>query len=376
MYKTVLVNQVTGPLFIDIVNAKNRDSSVVLLTGAIEKAGTDIDSSVDVIFLPGYRKANMRTRVISWLMFTAQVSIYLWKNRKGIGEILLVTNPPLMPFLSSFHFLERVKKSILVYDIYPDILVQENYLAEKNPLTKLWYWLNKRGFRKTNVVYTISNKMSENLVRNYQLSNIQVIPPWVDSKFMKPIPKSQNIFLKNELSHIDKKIVLYSGNMGETHDFKTLIEAFNDTRVSNTFHLLFVGGGFQRKRLEELARANASISFLDYQPPEMLPFTFSSADIFYVSLGAGVGDFSIPSKTFYAMASGLPILAVCDNSSDLKRIVDDNKLGCAFVPGDVKGLKNFLIRTNSNELKAMSDNSLHLSKSYTPANAELFRSIP
>jgi hypothetical protein len=142
MYKTVLVNQVTGPMFVDIVNAKNRDAPVVLLTGAVEKAGTDIDSTVDVVFLPGYRKANMRTRVISWLMFTAQVSFYLWKNRKYIGEILLVTNPPLMPFLSSFHFLERVKKSILVYDIYPDILVQENYLAQKNPLTKLWFWLN------------------------------------------------------------------------------------------------------------------------------------------------------------------------------------------------------------------------------------------
>ena len=197
MYKTVLVNQVTGPLFIDIVNAKNRDSPVILLTGDIEKAGTDIESNVDIIILPGYRKSNIRTRVVSWLMFTAHVSFYLWKNRKCIGEILFVTNPPLMPFLSSFHFLKKIKKSILVYDIYPDILVQENYLAEKNPITKLWYWLNRRGFRKADVIFTISNKMSENLIHNYHISNIKVVPPWVDSDFMKPVPKSQNVFLKN-----------------------------------------------------------------------------------------------------------------------------------------------------------------------------------
>ena len=65
--------------------------------------------------------------------------------------------------------------------------------------------------------------MKENLEKKVKSKEIKVVYPWTDTSFIKPICKNENWFLaQNKL--IDKRVVLYSGNMGITHDLITVLK--------------------------------------------------------------------------------------------------------------------------------------------------------
>ena len=72
---------------------------------------------------------------------------------------------------------------------------------------------------------------------------------------------------------------------------------------------------------------------LPYQPYEDLSQVFSLGDVGLVISKSGVGENSIPSKTWDIMAAGKPVLASFDESSELSKII--RKIGCGVaVPAD------------------------------------------
>ena len=54
----------------------------------------------------------------------------------------------------------------------------------------------------------------------------------------------------------------------------------------------------------------SNVTFLPYQESKILPYSFSSADFGIVSLGTGAEGLSVPSKTFYFLASGVTLLVI------------------------------------------------------------------
>lgn len=66
------------------------------------------------------------------------------------------------------------------------------------------------------------------------VEKIKVIYNWVHTEHIKPIEKIDNIFLKEH--HLeDKFIVLYSGNMGMTHDIDILVDVAKNLLILKKF---------------------------------------------------------------------------------------------------------------------------------------------
>lgn len=374
--KVVLINQVTGPLFIDIANQYiNEYNDVILITGAIEETYSTLDSKIRVIYKQKYNRKKAYSRIYTWALFYLQCYIFLLFNKSKFHKVLLVSNPPITTFLGSFLLKrKKIEFDILIYDVYPDTLSNFGYLKNNSVLYKFWDNLNVKSFKNANRIITISNVMKQLISRNINIEKIEVIYPWVDTSFIQPLPKKDNWFVK-KYNLLEKRVILYSGNMGATHDLMTPLKAAKKLMKTNPeFHFLYIGDGVQKKALMSYKQKNnlSNVTFLPYQESDVLPYSFSSADFGVVSLGTGAEGLSVPSKTFYFLASGSTILAITEKGSEIDFLVNDNNCGVSIEPNNVDSLIKFLLKTTIKEITSYKNNSRLLSEKFTPLNAKKF----
>lgn len=373
----VFINQVTGPLFIDILNDFNKqeDTKVILLTGEIEKASVTLNSSIEVKYLIKYNRMKAVSRIYTWLMFTIQA---IWKliflNKKN--ELFLVSNPPFVPILGLvFKKFFNQKFHLLIYDIYPDALVNFGYLKKDSFNYSIWAKINKKLFTEAKTTFTISENMSQTISSYSTFVEPIIIYNWVDTSFIKPIKKSDNWFI-DKYALKDKFIIMYSGNLGQTHDLESLVEAANLLRDYAKIQFLIVGEGVKKnlliKMIEDYQLDNVLI--LPFQESEVIPFSMSAADIGVVTLGIGAETLSVPSKTYYMLSAGNCILAIAAQKSELGNLIKTYECGSIFNPGNSIEIAKYILQMekNQSEFNTKCKNSRTASEDFTTKNALKF----
>ena len=94
-----------------------------------------------------------------------------------------------------------------------------------------------------------------------------------------PVKKNKNLFLR-KYNLQDKKIVMYSGNMGNLHDLITPLKAANILKNTNPeYHFIYIGDGSQKPLLENYVTKNKlkNVSFLPFQDPDVLKYSLPAA---------------------------------------------------------------------------------------------------
>lgn len=367
----VFVNQVSGYLMIDIIiEFGSAFQNRTLITGSINSRSDILGSDVKVHRISRYNRRNTFFRITSWVFAFFQISfLLLFKYRKA--HVFFVTNPPLVIFIPLFIF---NKFSLLVYDIYPDTLFKHNFINKNSYLGRFWTRVNKRVFSRAENIFTISNGMRDAILKYGETLDVTVIPVWADTKYFKPIPKENNQFIK-DLGLLDKFIVLYSGNLGITHDVEVLVEVASIMNRDD-IHFLIIGNGAKeqviRDRISELGLKNCQ--WLPLQPVELLPYTIGGADIGVVSAGRDSDNLSIPSKAFSLFAAGKTLICIADEGAELSRIVRKFNLGEPFSYKNIEGIRDFICKVADNDelKKNYSENALKASLEFDKSNLKKF----
>ena len=74
----IFINQVTGPLMIDMFNAYLKDNiNIILYTGKIEKTYSDFNKKINIRFLKKYNRSSAFLRIYNWFVFLIQTIFYL-----------------------------------------------------------------------------------------------------------------------------------------------------------------------------------------------------------------------------------------------------------------------------------------------------------
>ena len=243
--KIVIINQSTGYLTIDIVNAfaSNYDE-VTLIAGSIKESERKLDSKVMVDLIVSYNRNSSIQRLWTWLAGTAGIFFKLLFKYRDY-KVVYITNPP-MSYLCSL--LLHNPYSIIVYDIYPEALKNIG-IKDGSIFYKLWGRWNMRLFRKAETVFTLSDGMGSELSKYIDRSRIKVIYNWSASENIQPVPRDENKFIKdNNLEGMF--IVLYSGNIGYTHNVESVIEVAEKLRSHEDIRFLFIGEGKKKVILQ------------------------------------------------------------------------------------------------------------------------------
>jgi glycosyltransferase involved in cell wall biosynthesis len=142
--------------------------------------------------------------------------------------------------------------------------------------------------------------------------------------------------------------ILFVGRLAKDKKIDLLIEAITRVNLSQNAHLLLVGRGDDRERLEALTASlgmQERIHFLGFVPDEDLPSIYRHSNIFAIASTVEVQ--SIP--TLEAAATGLPIVAV--DAAALPELVHNNQNGFLVSPGDPKDFAEAIQKILDNQEK-------------------------
>lgn len=371
MKKIVLVNQSSGYLMVDIVNAyASKYNEITLIAGSIKQNERKLNNEVKVDKILAYNRTSGIKRVLTWLWGTLQIFFKLLFKYRG-WYVVYVTNPPMSYLLA---LLLKNRFSVIVYDIYPDTLANIG-IKPSNFFFRKWVNWNEKIFVKADKVFTLSEGMKKQLMNYGSEDKIVAISNWPASSKLQPIDKHVNHFI-SEYNLSNKFVVLYSGNIGKTHNVEYIIETAKALRKYENIHFMIIGEGGKKKILEDKVseyRLN-NCTFLTWQNTDKLPYSLASADVAVITLNDETSSLSVPSKTYNLLAVGVPLLCIASEKTELYQLVSKYNNGKCYDKNDIQGMVNFILELyNNTELKAeLSNNSLKASTHFTYKNAEKY----
>jgi colanic acid biosynthesis glycosyl transferase WcaI len=335
----IILNQMAGPMTWELAeDMGDALGGVALLTGHPD---TLQKSHPHVQLFPAapYQRGSFPRRALSWVHYWLQAFFWLWRWPKET-PLLLFSNPSLLCWLGwLMRVLRGTPYSVMVHDIYPDVLVRMSGFSEKHPLIRLWRWLNRRAYQRADAVMTLGEYMAATLARQFdpaqtRQGKIEVIYPWVDTDKIKPIPKAENWFAQ-KYDQVDKLTVMYSGNMGLGHDIETMLEAARQLQNMPDIHFMFIGAGPKWVIVADAKQNEGldNVTLLDWQSEDVVPYSLASADIALVSLENAMVGLAIPSKAMASMAVGSALVAIVGLENELQDWVQQFECGWQIPPG-------------------------------------------
>lgn len=264
---------------------------------------------------------------------------------KAVGgwrpDVILLTVPPLPAAVPAtlFKWLQRCPVVLNLQDVLPEAAVVAGLLSNKT-LIRVFESLERFAYRYADKIAAISDGFADNLLKKgVSPDKIALIPNWVNTDFIRPLPKEDNAF-RREHGLEGKFVVLYSGNIALTQGLETLIRAAAGLQDVPEIAVVVVGeaGALQalRDRRDELAATN--VTLLPFQPRERLPEMLSAANVGMVMQKKTVIAINMPSKIQVLLASGLPIIASVPDGGTAAKAVRNSGGGWVVPPEDPEAL--------------------------------------
>lgn len=294
-------------------------------------------------------KERMFNRLLSYLSFNALAAIAGIASRAEY-DVILCSNGSFFSGLAAA-LIGAVKRAPFVYnvqDLYPETPVHAGQLRNKVAIAVL-EWLERRMYQAAEHVSVITPSFRTNVTgKGLAPEKVSVIPNFVDSTFIRPLPRENEFSERHGLS--GKFVVSHAGNLGYVYDLEALLEAAALLKDEQDIVFLIVGDGVMRQRLIDLVGELRldSVRFLPFQAREELPRLRAASDVQLALYKHGSARYSMPSKVYEIMASGRPVLASAEPGSDLRRLVVDTQCGVCVEPHDARQLAKAILALRAN----------------------------
>jgi len=369
--KLVILNQAANYLTIGFANAFNQKfDEVVLIAGSVHVQGEELDSDVIWHKINQWHEAPTSKKMLSFLKALFNMW-WLLMTKYHKHEVLFVSVPP-MGYLLNLILPHRF--SMVIWDVYPDVF-KITGMKESHPVYKVWAFLNKKSFKKTYRLYTISEKMADLLEKYVNRDKIKIQPIWSIFQDNQKIAKQDNKFIKQH--HLeDKFIVQYSGNIGLTHNVEVLVDIAESLQHNPKILFQIIGRGPRKKHLEKLVKEKElpNSMFLPFQSDDMFPYSLSAADLGVVILDEKTSKGSVPSKSYNLMSYGIPALYMASEDSQLSVYADRYEHAKLFSKENLSAVADWIemLSKDKEKQQQMSGNAVLAAQDFKRANADKF----
>ena len=134
----------------------------------------------------------------------------------------------------------------LATELYPDAAVALGFIRSGGIIERIWDYSNRLVYGRASQVIVIGPRLREKVARHLEggveAPKLNVVHNWADPTEIRPVIKSENWWL-TEHGLDDKFIVLYSGNIGLSHDLGTLISVAEILSDRDDLRIVVIGEG-------------------------------------------------------------------------------------------------------------------------------------
>lgn len=280
-------------------------------------------------------------RVLNFVTFMVPLTIRVLLTSRKDTVHLYTTNPPFLGIIGAMVSLVRRHRYVkLLHDAYPDMAVWVGTIRKGGLIDRAWHWTNAMIYRRAEQTIVLCESAKKLVCERYRIDpkRVHVIHNWADARELQAKPKSESQFARDH-KLIEPFTVMYSGNLGLYYDFETLLSAAERLKNEN-FRLVLIGSGGRKQWIAEQikARGLTNTLLLPYQPFEKLPDSLIACDASLVTIASGIEGISFPSKLYSTLAVGKAVLALSEERSELRYIVEKNDVGRWGKVGDPEQL--------------------------------------
>lgn len=287
------------------------------------------------------------------------------KDARSCNVMFIASTPPIQGAMAALVKKCRRDHIPFVYnlqDIFPDSLVGTGLAKKDGLLWKIGRRIENFTYRNADKIIVISQDFKRNIMaKGVPEEKIEVIYNWVDQNAVVDVPREKNkLFDMYDLDR-SKFYITYNGNIGLTQNMEMLCEVARELEQEgyHDIHFVLTGNGAywdtlvaKLKEQKQEVKTKApdgteaitfdNITLLPFQPYEDISHVFSLGDASLVISKPGVGENSVPSKTWSIMSASRPVLANFDEN-ELKTIIAEHHCGIFTKAGDKEAFKQAVL---------------------------------
>lgn len=286
---------------------------------------------VEVIRVWSYISANegFAKRILDFLSFAFMA---FWVGLFKKADIIIGTSPQFFTTWTA-ETLSVVKRRPWVFelrDLWPESIKAVGAISGDSKVFKILEKIELRLYKRSSRVISVTNSFKNNLIsRGIDGDKIRVVRNGANlERFSK---RERHSLWEEKLGLKEKFVVGYVGTHGMAHKLDFILKSWPKER--NDIHLLMMGDGAEKIKLQELAKELnlLNITFLDSMSKEEVPDILSLMDVSLVPLKkSDLFKTVIPSKIFENSAMQIPILLGVEGES--AEIINKYGAGLCFEP--------------------------------------------
>ena len=340
-----------------------------------EKSGNYKGASIIRIFRPSLDQSQNHLRLINtfWLFLGIFGKIV---TNPPTNFYIIGSDPPFLQFMFPLIKLFRPKSKVVFwcYDLHPESITALLDNPGEAIFIKTIKILLKKCYQFVDLMVDIGPYMKEMLDKYGHKAKSCTLVPWalVEPSAILPIDEKTRT---RDYGQADL-VVLYSGNMGQAHDYDLFLELAR--QVYKKRPGIVFAFGCRGNRFDDLKKAviqskiDANVKLLPFVDESELESRLGSADIHMLSLKNNWAGVVVPSKFFGSISIGRPVLYAGKRESDIGQWITKFDVGLILDEYNVKEIADRLIEFSDNrpnlgywQKQAFSIYHCHFSKKIT-----------
>lgn len=304
--------------------------------------------------VPPFDKRNKKSRVKNILAFFFRAIGATWKADKA-DMIITESQPPILGGLigvfAKWINILRFKKSKMIYviqDYNPEQTMAVGY-SSNGMVLKAMMAADKFSCRMADKVVVVGRDMVETMKKRFSKGRVPetvFINNWMSGEDAHPLPSDDQRIaaFKKKYGLEGKFVIMYSGNIGLFYDLENLFKVVEQFKDNDEVVFPFIGEGSLKKNLEEYAKEHGmkNVVFIPYQDKKDISYSLGSADVHWIVNAKGIKGVSCPSKLYGILSVAKPSLAVLEEGSEAREIIETTKSGFAVSPNDYDGVRTLI----------------------------------
>ncbi len=289
------------------------------------------EAGVTVIRCPLYvpAKPTAIKRLLHLASFSLTSALALFAQLRWKPELVILVVPTLFcaPQALAVAKLTGAKSVLHIQDYEVDALFGLS-IAKGERLKRWAFAIERAVLRAFDRVSTISSGMLQRAAeKGVAKEQLRFFPNWSETARFHNVPRDPQLLRRLGVDP-DKRVLLYSGNIGEKQGLESVIEAAQRLAQRPELVFLVVGEGAGKARLLAMSQQRGlnNVVFAPLQSYEDLPALLASADCHLVIQKRGAADAVLPSKLTNILAVGGNALITAEPETSLGLL-------CAEYPG-------------------------------------------
>ncbi|MEX0719987.1 MAG: WcaI family glycosyltransferase [Balneolaceae bacterium] len=313
-----------------------------------ESVGNGINFYRSWCYVP--KKVTGKKRLLHEISFLISSTFNLIRlfTIKKYDKVLLIVPPfhlgfPIIVLKKFFH----AKIIYHIQDLQVDAARELKMIP--NIVIRLSEKIEKIILKKANLITTISKGMIKKIQdKSISKEKIYLFPNWTDTRNIKPID-NQKLWLHKHLGlEEEKKLVVYSGNIGEKQGLEILIPVCKYYENIDDVHFVILGNGSYKEELIRIFKDKyiSNVTFGNLVAKTDLNKMLNSSFTQLVIQKSVAEDSFLPSKLTNILSAGVPSVVTANPNTSLYHILEENMCGIVVAPDSaqeiIKGIEGLL----------------------------------